>query len=355
MKSSKMKKRLISLMLVLSYLLNGCGLQSDQSEKKDDKDTKESERISHEIRLTKMMERYKENKFVQDFEFFNDTYPEFYISDGLIGQSSGVLDYNFENLTGGIGSVDRYFVGIMDMYAKNMYQKDENGNLVFDWTDKDYSFKKADTTTFSYVKDETGKTSTFEDKKGDNVVFNRLIKENGKEITSQISLTKDLSEDIHVSIVAKRHQEDYIMSDDAKMINNSYESVLMIDYRGEIYTFNYHFTKCNGNSQDWIELPIGMVDDKDIEKDIKFYHEFMRLVCYENNYTDGINAVAIKHFENFLLKKRCLELYYRGDETNPWYNFVTELIDTQAYEQAINVMLDESNYWFVSEKLILEP
>ncbi len=73
------QKRLLSFMLVLSYLLNGCGTAKEvKSASNSDIDEDELNEL-HELHISKM-EKYKESAFIKDFELFNDVYPEFYVN-----------------------------------------------------------------------------------------------------------------------------------------------------------------------------------------------------------------------------------------------------------------------------------
>ncbi|MDE6284976.1 MAG: hypothetical protein K2M17_04450, partial [Bacilli bacterium] len=189
------KKDLAALVLVVAYLLSGCKASSKTPDKGE---TKRSNDVAYEEIVSSLMEKYKESSFIKDYGLYSDIYPVLYVGDTGSLNDDGVLTNSFSNFTGGGMSIELYYLYLMEMYENQAYQKDENGNLIFDWSAVNGKFVKFDTTVFSHQNDETGKNFRFEDKKDGNLVFARDIRDNGKEVFNKITLQRDLSEDVHV-------------------------------------------------------------------------------------------------------------------------------------------------------------
>jgi len=46
-----------------------------------------------------------------------------------------------------------------------------------------------------------------------------------------------------------------------------------------------------------------------------------------------------------LVKGKCLALLAEGKESNPWYEYVKQLVDDGNYSLAFAVMQDENTHW----------
>lgn len=344
------KARLISSLLILSYLLNGCGLAS-KNKNNNNIDTKDD--YSHELLISKMDE-YKEKSLIQDLGLYNDIYPEFYIGSDTI-HDDGILTGDLGNYISDVGfPINHYYLHLADMYKDKKYHTDENGNLIFTW-DSENKVGDFDTTIISCQKEEWLKHILIEDKKDGKTVITRIIGDFGEKMINEIVVEKVLSENVHATIKATHEKSPSLTSQkDVILFNNTNTRVLTINYYGRIYTFTYVSNETNNNYRYSISLPNGITFDSDKKdwvsipeesNDFVDYYNLIAEICCSANYEGGMNSKAIACFEQFLVKSDCYDIYLKGSSNNPWYTYVTELMSDGNYELALNLMKDESTYW----------
>lgn len=350
------KKRLFSLLLAFTYLLNsGCAMSSEESKSK--KEDSDSQKL-HEWHISKM-DRYKENSFIKDFEIYNDAYPEFYINKD--GETAfGVLTEDFASLTGGHPfSTDHYYIGLMDKYESKQYKVDENGNLIFNRTGED-CIGNLETTIFSSTKDEKGKSFTLKDQKDGETVIIRNIFDSGSQLQNEITIKRVLSEDVTATINAVHKKFPMFENTDIDMYTDTVTTVITINYYGEIYNFISNYAKnINGYSRT-ISLPSEIVSDNSIvdtptslsdSESYDVFNTLRELICNDRYYTDGKNPEAIAYFEQFLGIKECLDLFAQGSLDNPWYSYIQELIKSKEYKIAMDMMTSDASNW-ISNSLL---
>lgn len=349
------KARLVSLLLIVSYLLNGCGLTS-KTKNNNNVDTKDD--YSHEWIASKM-DQYKEKSFIRDLGLYNDTYPEFYIGDDTL-RDDGILTGDLSNFISDIGfPIDHYYLCLVEMYENKKYRTDENGNLIFTWNNEN-KVGDFDTTTISYQID-WQKNISIKDTKDGKTVIKRVIGDFGESIVNIIEVEKVLSENVHATIKATHEKSPTLGSHgDVILFDNTNTCVLTINYYGSIYTFTYvceETNEINDNFKYSISLPNGITFDSEKKdwtsipeesNDFADYYNLIAEICHSANYENGMNPKAVACFEQFLVKSDCYDLYLKGSSSNPWYAYVTELIADSNYELALNIMRDEAIYWNAS-------
>ncbi len=343
-----------TLATVMLFSLAGCKQKTDSIS--GDKD---NFGISY-ARIFNTAQNYKETAFIRDFQLYSDTNPEFYFGDYGCTNSeavpaSGVLTDDFEHLFNSVCATDSYYKGIIEMYDKG-YEVDSDGNLIFDWNGIDSRGFDIDTTIFSSKIDGENKSFRFEDKKGDETVATRTIHDKGNELNNNISLRKTLAQDIYVDIDESIVRVDItgmfnISSTEEKLLRSSNLMTLTVSYHGESYEFYRLLSKTNVNSRDyeyhadkrvWLPDMEGYSDDVN---DIKSFNDLLRLILDDGNYVNGVNEAAVIFLDNYLVKGECLALLAEGKESNPWYEYVKQLVDDGNYSLAFAVMQDENTHW----------
>ncbi len=343
-----------TLATVMLFSLAGCKQKTDSIS--GDKD---NFGISY-ARIFNTAQNYKETAFIRDFQLYSDTNPEFYFGDYGCTNSeavpaSGVLTDDFEHLFNSVCATDSYYKGIIEMYDEG-YEVDSDGNLIFDWNEIDSRGFDIDTTIFSSKIDGENKSFRFEDKKGDETVATRTIHDKGNELNNNISLRKTLAQDIYVDIDESIVRVDItgmfnISSTEEKLLRSSNLMTLTVSYHGESYEFYRLLSKTNVNSRDyeyhadkrvWLPDMEGYSDDVN---DIKSFNDLLRLILDDGNYVNGVNEAAVIFLDNYLVKGECLALLAEGKESNPWYEYVKQLIDDGNYSLAFAVMQDENTHW----------
>lgn len=343
-----------TLATVMLFSLAGCKQKTDSIS--GDKD---NFGISY-ARIFNTAQNYKETAFIRDFQLYSDTNPEFYFGDYGCTNSeavpaSGVLTDDFEHLFNSVCATDSYYKGIIEMYDKG-YEVDSDGNLIFDWNGIDSRGFDIDTTIFSSKIDGENKSFRFEDKKGDETVATRTIHDKGNELNNNISLRKTLAQDIYVDIDESIVRVDItgmfnISSTEEKLLRSSNLMTLTVSYHGESYEFYRLVSKTNVNSRDyeyhadkrvWLPDMEGYSDDVN---DIKSFNDLLRLILDDGNYVNGVNEAAVIFLDNYLVKGECLALLAEGKESNPWYEYVKQLVDDGNYSLAFAVMQDENTHW----------
>jgi len=343
-----------TLATVMLFSLAGCKQKTDSIS--GDKD---NFGISY-ARIFNTAQNYKETAFIRDFQLYSDTNPEFYFGDYGCTNSeavpaSGVLTDDFEHLFNSVCATDSYYKGIIEMYDEG-YEVDSDGNLIFDWNGIDSRGFDIDTTIFSSKIDGENKSFRFEDKKGDETVATRTIHDKGDELNSNISLRKTLAKDIYVDIDESIVRVDItgmfnISSTEEKLLRSSNLMTLTVSYHGESYEFYRLLSKTNVNSRDyeyhadkrvWLPDMEGYSDDVN---DIKSFNDLLRLILDDRNYVNGVNEAAVIFLDNYLVKGKCLALLAEGKESNPWYEYVKQLVDDGNYSLAFAVMQDENTHW----------
>lgn len=343
-----------TLATVMLFSLAGCKQKTDSIS--GDKD---NFGISY-ARIFNTAQNYKETAFIRDFQLYSDTNPEFYFGDYGCTNSeavlaSGVLTDDFEHLFNSVCATDSYYKGIIEMYDKG-YEVDSDGNLIFDWNGIDSRGFDIDTTIFSSKIDGENKSFRFEDKKGDETVATRTIHDKGNELNNNISLRKTLAQDIYVDIDESIVRVDItgmfnISSTEEKLLRSSNLMTLTVSYHGESYEFYRLLSKTNVNSRDYeyhadkrVWLP-DMEAYSDDVNDIKSFNDLLRLILDDGNYVNGVNEAAVIFLNNYLVKGECLALLAEGKESNPWYEYVKQLVDDGNYSLAFAVMQDENTHW----------
>lgn len=343
-----------TLATVMLFSLAGCKQKTDSIS--GDKD---NFGISY-ARIFNTAQNYKETAFIRDFQLYSDTNPEFYFGDYGCTNSeavpaSGVLTDDFEHLFNSVCATDSYYKGIIEMYDEG-YEVDSDGNLIFDWNGIDSRGFDIDTTIFSSKIDGENKSFRFEDKKGDETVATRTIHDKGNELNNNISLRKTLAQDIYVDIDESIVRVDItgmfnISSTEEKLLRSSNLMTLTVSYHGESYEFYRLLSKTNVNSRDyeyhadkrvWLPDMEGYSDDVN---DIKSFNDLLRLILDDRNYVNGVNEAAVIFLDNYLVKGKCLALLAEGKESNPWYEYVKQLVDDGNYSLAFAVMQDENTHW----------
>ena len=342
-----------TLATVMLFSLAGCKQKTDSIDGE-----KDNFGISYE-RILNTASNYKESAFIRDYQLYSDTNPEFYFGDYGCTQSeavpaSGVLTDDFENLFNYICATNWYYKGIIEMYDKG-YKVDSDGNLIFDWDKIDSRAIDFDSTIFSCKIDGENKSFKFEDKKGEKTVVSRTILDEGNKLTNSISFQKILSQDIHVDIKGSIVREDigvlFDLSPEEKLLKSSNLMTLTVFYHGKSYEFHRLLSKTNVNSSNyeyrsntyiWFpEMESYSNDDEDVKK----FYELLRLILDDDNYVNGVNEAAVKFLDNYTTKEECLALLAEGKESNPWYEYVKQLIDNGNYSTALEVMQDENTHW----------
>lgn len=345
------KARLISTLLILSYLLNGCGLTNKNKNNNNNIETKHD--YSHELLISKMDE-YKEKSFIQDLGLYNDIYPEFYIGSDIL-HDDGILTGDLGNYISDLGfPVNHYYLSLAEMYKDKKYHSDENGNLIFTW-DNENKVGDFDTTVISYQKEEWLKHILIEDTKDGKTVIKRIIGDFGERMVNEIVVEKVLSENVHATIKATHEKSPSITSQkEVILFDNKNTCVLTMNYYGRIYTFTYISDETNNICRYSISLPDDITFDSEKKdwvsnpeesNDFVDYYNLIAEICCSANYEDGMNPKAIACFEQFLVKSNCYDIYIKGSSNNPWYGYVTELISNGNYEMALNIMKSETTYW----------
>lgn len=342
-----------TLATVMLFSLAGCKQKTDSIDGE-----KDNFGISYE-RILDTAQNYKECAFIRDYQLYSDTNPEFYFGDYGCTHSeavpaSGVLTEDFEYLFNTVCSTDSYYRGIIEMYDKG-YEVDSDGNLIFDWDKIDSRSTDFDSTIFSSKIDGENKSFKFEDKKGEKTVVSRTILDEGNKLTNSISLQKILSQDIHVDIEGSIVREDigglFDLPPEEKLLRSSNLMTLTVFYHGKSYEFHRQLSKTNVNSSNYeyrsntyVWFP-EMESYSDDDKDIKSFYELLHLILDDNNYVNGVNEAAVKFLDNYTTKEECLALLAEGYESNPWYEYVKQLIDDGNYSSALEIMQDESTHW----------
>ncbi len=179
----------------------------------------------------------------------------------------------------------------------------------------------------------------------------RNIEDSGYKIKNEISIKKDLSEDVHVKINATYNKMP--MFEDMPIFNCVLNTVLTVDYYGELYTFSYRFVRHGDSTSSRVFLPNGITFNQDssstspYKKDLdsEYYFKLLNLICTNQNNSDKKNLEAIACFEQIVIQKECLELFAQGSLDNPLYSYIKELIENQDYQTATKIMQSEESYW----------